>query len=300
MYNYKVFLPTAGIGSRVKGQSNNLNKCLISIDNKPVISHIVEKFHPKVSFVVALGYGGDYVKQYLEITYPERDFTFVQIDNFEGKDSGLGLTMNTCKDELQCPFVFISNDTIIEEELYFDELKYNWLGYSTIKAGKDYRSITIDENGNVLSLNDKTLNSDDYSYIGICGIKDYKDFWKEMKKKKSLTMGESYGILRLLERHNFNSFKFTWYDTGNKESLDSAKNRLKSEHQPNILEKDNEAIWFANNKTIKFSTDTNFIKDRVKRTKSLGSYVPNVVNNSSNFYTYDFIEGDVFSEKVTK
>ena len=116
MYNYKVFLPTAGIGSRVKGQSNNLNKCLISIDNKPVISHIVEKFHPKVSFVVALGYGGDYVKQYLEITYPERDFTFVQIDNFEGKDSGLGLTMNTCKDELQCPFVFISNDTIIEEK----------------------------------------------------------------------------------------------------------------------------------------------------------------------------------------
>jgi len=82
MYNYKVFLPTAGIGSRVEGESNNLNKCLIGIGNKPVISHIVEKFHPKVSFVVALGYGGDYVKQYLEITYPERDFAFVEIDNF--------------------------------------------------------------------------------------------------------------------------------------------------------------------------------------------------------------------------
>ena len=77
MYNYKVFLPTAGIGSRVKGESNNLNKCLISIDNKPVISHIIEKFHSKVSFVVALGYGGDYVKQFLEIAYPDRDFVFV-------------------------------------------------------------------------------------------------------------------------------------------------------------------------------------------------------------------------------
>ena len=108
------------------------------------------------------------------------------------------------------------------------------MGYSTIKAGNDYRSITIDDDGNVLSLNDKIPNSNDYSYIGICGIKDYKDFWKYMEEKNSLTMGESYGILRLLKNHNFNSFKFSWYDTGNKESLDSAKNKLKSKYQPNI------------------------------------------------------------------
>jgi len=41
MYNYKLFIPTAGIGSRVSGQSNNLNKGLIAIDNKPVLSHIL-------------------------------------------------------------------------------------------------------------------------------------------------------------------------------------------------------------------------------------------------------------------
>ena len=300
MYNYKVFLPTAGIGSRVKGQSNNLNKCLIGIDNKPVISHIVEKFHPKVSFVVALGYGGDYVKQYLEITYPERDFAFVEIDNFEGEGSGLGLTMNSCKDELQCPFVFISNDTIIEEELYFDELNYNWIGYSTIKAGKDYRSVIIDNDGNVLNLNDKTSNSEDYSYIGICGIKDYKEFWKYMKQKNSLMMGESHGIERMLKGDiNFNSFKFTWYDTGNRMSLLTAKDKLRSEYQPNILEKDNEAIWFVNNKTIKFSTDKSFIKDRVNRVEYLGNYIPKVISSSDNFYAYDFLEGKVFSKKVT-
>jgi len=299
MYNYKVFLPTAGIGSRVKKDSNNLNKCLISIDNKPVISHIVEKFHEKVSFVVALGYGGDYVRQYLNITYSERDFTFIAIDNYEGDGSGLGYTMNMCKDELQCPFVFISNDTIIEEELYFDEIKYNWLGYSTIKAGNDYRSIKIDDDGNVLSLNDKKNNSNDCSYIGICGIKDYKDFWKHMDNDGSLIMGESYGILKLLKKYNFNSFKFTWYDTGNKRSLNSAKEKLRSEYQPNILEKDGESIWFANNKTIKFSTDKNFIEERVKRTDYLSVYVPGILNYSDNFYSYDFIQGKVLSDKVT-
>jgi len=199
MYNYKVFLPTAGIGSRVKGESNNLNKCLIGIDNKSVISHIIDKFHSKVSFVVALGYGGDYVKQCLEITYPERDFEFIEIYNYDGEDSGLGLTMNSCKDKLQCPFIFVSNDTIFEEQLYFDEIPYNWLGYSPIKAGSDYRSLELDDDGNVIRLNDKRKNSKDFSYIGICGIKDYKEFWKFMEDDESLIMGESYGIKKMLE-----------------------------------------------------------------------------------------------------
>ena len=61
-----------------------MNKGLISIDNKPVLSHIVEKFHPNVEIVVG-GYGGNYVKQFFEIVYPERNFTFVEIENYVGK-----------------------------------------------------------------------------------------------------------------------------------------------------------------------------------------------------------------------
>ena len=220
MYNYKVLLPTAGIGSRVSNKSNNLNKGLIGIDNKPVLSHIVEKFHPDVEFVVALGHGGDYVKQYLEIVYSERKFKFVQIDKYVGEGTGLGLTVNSCREYLECPFVFVSNDTIFKEQLYFDEITYNWLGYSTIEAGSDYRSLVLDDDGNVIKLNDKIENSEDFSYIGICGIKDYQDFWNYMESDKSLKMGESFGIEKMLQsKINFNSTKFTWYDTGNLKSL---------------------------------------------------------------------------------
>ena len=47
------------------------------------------------------------------------------IDKYEGKGTGLGLTVNSCKEHLQCPFVFVSNDTIFEEQLYFDELDFS-------------------------------------------------------------------------------------------------------------------------------------------------------------------------------
>ena len=54
MYNYKLFIPTAGIGSRVSGQSNNLNKGLIAIDNKPVLSHILERLWLLLVMVVIM------------------------------------------------------------------------------------------------------------------------------------------------------------------------------------------------------------------------------------------------------
>ena len=250
----KFCILAAGIGSR-NNVLNGLHKGLLPIQNIPMISHVISKLESKQEIIVAVGHLSDQIISYLKFVHPERNIKFIHIDHFSGKGSGPGYSLLQCKEELQCPFVFVSNDTIFEEQLYFDEIQYNWLGYSTTKAGSDYRSLELDDDGNVISLNDKIKDSEDYSYIGICGIKDYKDFWQYMKEKKSLTMGESYGILRLLENHNFNSFKFTWYDTGNERSLSSAKQKLKSKHQPNILEKDNEAIWFANNKTINVSYD---------------------------------------------
>ena len=89
MYNnYKVFIPCAGIGSRLGSLVKNINKGLVSVDNKPVLSHIIEKFDDDIEIVMALGYKGDYVKQFLEIAYPNRNFTFEYIDNYDKKGSG--------------------------------------------------------------------------------------------------------------------------------------------------------------------------------------------------------------------
>ena len=38
--------------------------------------------------------------------------------------------MLECKDELQCPFIFCANDTLIKEE--FPEPNVNWMGFDNI------------------------------------------------------------------------------------------------------------------------------------------------------------------------
>ena len=59
-----VFIPTAGIGSRLGELTKHQNKSLVNYKQKPVISHILDKFdHKTTSFVIALGHKGNFVKQ---------------------------------------------------------------------------------------------------------------------------------------------------------------------------------------------------------------------------------------------
>jgi len=53
---FKVFIPTAGIGSRLGDLTNSINKSLVSLDNKPIISHIIDLYPRDAEFVIALGY----------------------------------------------------------------------------------------------------------------------------------------------------------------------------------------------------------------------------------------------------
>ena len=67
--SYDVFIPTAGLGTRLNALSKNINKSLLPINHKPVVSHIIEKFPDAKTFHIAIGFKGNLVKDYLEITY---------------------------------------------------------------------------------------------------------------------------------------------------------------------------------------------------------------------------------------
>jgi len=41
---YKVLIPSAGLGTRLGDLGKNINKALVSVAHKPVISHVIEKF----------------------------------------------------------------------------------------------------------------------------------------------------------------------------------------------------------------------------------------------------------------
>ena len=298
---YKVVIPSAGVGSRLDEHCNFINKTLVPVANRPIISYILDKFDRDVEIVIALGYKGDLIKQFLKLAYPERKITFVDVDPYEGPDSGLGYTLLSCKDELQCPFVFFPNDTIVSEQIPLPD--HNWMGYADMRAGNDYRSVTLDTWDQTVAkgLNEKGVHPENNAYIGICGVADYKKFWSLMedgKDRGSIQRGESYALEEMMQ-DSIVAKRFTWLDTGTIEALDYASERLKSEDDPVILPKKNEHIWFCNNKVIKFSTDQRFIGRRVLRSGDLQGYVPTIIDSTENMYCYELVDGEIMSKAAS-
>jgi len=293
---YKVLIASAGLGNRLKGMTKNINKALVSVAHKPAISYIIEKFPENIELVVAVGYKANSVKDYISLAFPNRKVTFVDVDLFEGDGSGLGYSILKCEEHLQCPFIFSSNDTIVLEEIPLPN--YNWMGQADLENNSEYRSI-ISEKNLVKEVKAKNFQGDSQAYIGLSGVSDYKDFWKVMREginQGSVEIGESYGLKRIIDK-GISTHNFTWFDTGNIDKLNQTRAFFSKDNEYNILEKEEEAIWFQEDKVIKFSIDEDFIKNRVLRAKSLGHFIPKIISSNINMYAYKIVDGDVFSKK---
>lgn len=298
--NYKVVIPSAGLGSRIGPYSKFLNKALVTIGDKPAIAKVIEKFPIEIEIIILIGYKGEMIKDALSIIFPERKLKFIKVDKYQGLGSGLGYTLAKAKKYLQCPFIFIPNDTIIgEDNINLDpNLHGNWIGYYVNKNrnynSEHFRCIELSQDRNfVSSISGKgTLNEN--IYCGICGVQDFKSFWKGMNDKKSIESGEVNG-LRFIR--NLKAFQIhEWYDCGTLNYLEKAKEKFNNfEH--NILEKEDETIWFVKDNVIKFCTKEDFISDRVNRLKFLPKDLfPKIIKHNKYCYTYKKVPGQVVSE----
>ena len=297
--SYRVCIPTAGTGSRLGDLTKFVNKSLVSIANRPTLCHIMEQFPCDVEFVIALGHKGELVRDFLELAYPDRKFFFADVEPFEGAGSGLGLSLLACKEFLQQPFVFISCDTLVKETI--PAPIGNWMAYADVKDLRPYRTVKLKVN-QVEAICEKGEGHRDThnAYIGLAGIEHYRDFWHSMSNGglEAIETGEVHGLRQLLSS-NIKSHKFTWFDTGNINALSLTRDLYREPKAPNILEKTNEAIWFVDDKVIKFSDDQKFIANRVRRVNELEGFVPDITGNKQHMYRYTKVKGEVFSEVAT-
>lgn len=297
--SYRVCIPTAGTGSRLGSLTRFINKSLVSIANRPTLSHLIEQFPKETEFVIALGHKGNLVREFLELAYPKRRFFFTDVDPFEGPGSGLGLSLLCCKQYLQQPFIFISCDTLVKEPI--PPPNEDWMGYAEGVELLPYRTLKV-ESGRVQAICEKGEGETGTHklYVGLAGVYDYQMFWKSMEHggEQAIESGEVHGLRQMLTQ-KIRAYGFTWHDTGNLNALTKARGIYQEPGGPNILEKANEAIWFVDGHVIKFSDDQKFIENRVLRVNELKGFVPEVTGAQTHMYRYPKVEGKVFSEVVS-
>tara|TARA_Y100000816_G_scaffold292340_1_gene287083 strand:- start:435 stop:1472 length:1038 start_codon:yes stop_codon:yes gene_type:complete len=118
-------------------------------------------------------------------------------------------------------------------------------------------------------------------------------------KKDAIDQGEAYALKKMLGNNNIDGIFSHWYDSGNKNSIKILRNKFNSKNSPNILPKEEEAIWFVKNYAIKFSIDQSFIRQRFLRSKKLTNFVPKIISCTPNMYKYQVVEGEVLSKIIT-
>ena len=66
-----------------------------------------------------MGHFGDHVKQFLNLTYPNKKFTFVEVNPYKGEKKFFNfLVYLKQKKYIKGPFIYHACDTIIQDKIY--------------------------------------------------------------------------------------------------------------------------------------------------------------------------------------
>lgn len=289
----KICILTAGKGSRMKEFSMFINKSLLPFENKAIISHIIEFFSPDDEFIIATGYLGNQVKEYLNAAHPDRTIRFVDIKNHDGIGSGPGLSLLNCKSFLQEPFFYTPCDCILKGNLK-NLPQNNWIGIQPRDPTEsvNYCNIAI-KNNKVIDIRDKEECGDDYfAFTAPLYVHNFATFWNSLEDK-NMIHGEhqiSNGIRGLMHKHGLYGVSMPWINLGDKEKYLAA---LKKENFYNFSKPD-EFIYFINNRVIKFFSDKSIVIKRIKKALLNPSAFPQVFLNGEQFYYYQFFPGQTF------
>ena len=305
-----VVIPSAGTGSRLGDFTKNYNKAMCTLGPKPVISYIIEHFTKEDEIIILLGYKGDLLRQVVKACYPDWNIKFVEVDIYEGPRSGLGYSLSRAYDLLQKPFIFWPNDTLLDNDV--DNLDYdnNWVIVGMHEFDSlNYRHVVGNKNDNKLTTilpKDSIGYKFSYPYTGVCFVKDYKNFWEIYNSNRELFIrdGEVAGLNNLKDTVIYPAER--WIDTGNRELFEKAKIAYSKNMEEVVLEKPDEAIWFLDDRVIKFHIDKKFIADRVKRfdtflsdeQKQAGIKIPSLLYYDDNVYVYKREPGTMVSKIV--
>jgi mannose-6-phosphate isomerase-like protein (cupin superfamily)/dTDP-glucose pyrophosphorylase len=275
----------AGKGARSGPFAETFHKGLMKLGESSVIANIIDKIPQDLDIVVAVGHNGVLIKEYCRAAYPDRQFTFVDVDKYDGEGSGPGYSILQCKEHLQRPFYFSVVDCLIEEPLPY--LDGNWLGVYPTDIPEIYSTVEFKETGEITGFKNKSKDGYKHSFIGLASIYDYNVFWKELEN--NIKSGE---IVSAFDNYSaYPVFKvklLTWSDVG---TVDGYLKVAKQKPSLSLEKTIPEVTYKTNGKFIKINANDKVVSGRISRSELLHGFVPRLTFSGDYTIAYNWIEG---------
>mgnify|MGYP003674394500 CR=1 FL=1 len=280
----------AGKGTRMGEYAKHINKGLLPIDNKAIISDIINKTTNDYEIIIATGYKSEQVIEYCKAAHPDRLFTFVDVGKYEGEETGMGYSLLKCKEHLQRPFYCITGDCLIKDKLPL--LDSNWLGLHPTSIPEIYSTAKLDKDMKITNFINKDKNGYNQAFIGLCGIFDFELFWNELESNMGKS-GEMVSAFYNIEKYNAVGKILNWYDIGTIENYIKAQKTFTTQKY-GIPKTNGQFLYKINGKCIKMFQDS--VEEKCHRADNLGDLTPELKYRGNNAFSYDWVKGSTLYE----
>ncbi len=229
---YKIVIPMAGYGSRMRPHTWNRPKPLLYLAGMTVLDHSLDQFktlpglqNAEYVFIVSPNQG-EQIQEHMQNVHPEKKVHFLVQEQMEGQSKALFLA----KELLNGPVLVAFSDTLIETDLAFLSNE-TADGIAWVKPMEDPRRfgvVELDQNGFATKLTEKPTDiSNNLVVVGFYyfrdGLKLIEAIEEQVKRGKTLK-GEfflSEAINIMLEKGAKIKTRQTevWLDAGIPEAL---------------------------------------------------------------------------------
>ena len=283
--NLTVLILAAGYGRRMGPFSRMVNKSLIPYGDKPLISHIIDKFPKETTkFVIACGHMGQQVKDYVSSVHSDKCTIFVDIPDYSEGNTGPATTIQHCAEHLKGGFMLVACDTLFDFD-YTKRMDHNWIGVYPVDSAiaKDYDWIERDGD-DIVALHNKEASSTAVdAFIGLMYAKD-DAFLNNLIKIKAKENFQGFAGIEL-KAHTVRN----WLDFGTYEKWQE----LTKDLPENSFVKPNELFYHDNGKVIKYFTDEHHVTSRMRRANANPGCMPTGLQAIGNFLIHNWAKGDI-------
>ena len=288
--NLTVLILAAGYGRRMGPFSRMVNKGLVPYGDKPLISHIVDRFPKDTKFVVACGHMGQQLHDYVSTVHDDKNITFVTIPDYSEGNTGPATTIQHCQDHIRGGFLWISCDTVFDFD-YTSRMDHNWIGVYPVDStiSQDYCWVSRDGDHIVDVKNKEVSPTAVDAFIGLMYCKD-DEYLDNLIARNAKETYEGFEGLEL-KAHTVRN----WLDFGTYEKW----HELNKVMPENSFVKPDELFYHDNNKVIKYFTTQDHVNSRVVRALANPACTPTNIKAIGNFLVHDWAPGDIMYHQLT-
>ena len=122
----KIIIQAGGKGSRLEWLTHNKPKCLVPVNNLPIIFYILQKF-PDADFTIIADYKSDVLEKYLKAFGTDYKYKIIKTE-YSGTVSGIAEAISTFSEDES--FLLIWCDLILSKEFEIPKENENYIGIS--------------------------------------------------------------------------------------------------------------------------------------------------------------------------